>query len=135
MFKNIKIWDKENPDDDYYRKNYKDFTKSYATGNQNTITFYDSKVFNEEYAIDTIYHEIGHKIEEEEKIGSRRSYVNAQIRDYINTNIKHPTKYAENSLGEDFADSVMLYFNGNKTFKTTFKERSNVIDSYIKRRA
>ena len=101
-----------NPQDKYWRKQYKGFTHSYATGGA-VITFYrhDGPHSPVGYR-DAMSHEIGHQIDRALGNGTYYSlgtdWMAATAADKLLTGKDAVTKYGENSPKEDFAESIML---------------------------
>lgn len=100
----------KNPQDRFWKKKYKNFTRSYATGGS-VITFYRHDTAHDiPYAKGAMIHEIGHQIDR--KVGNGGNYSllkdwqNAMAMDKIQSGIKSLTSYGENSAAEDFAESL-----------------------------
>ena len=132
----IEFVDYENPQDSYWRKVYKDFDRSYATGG-NTITFYKYEYAHDmDYVIETYCHEAGHYIDKKiATIGINYSeeyeWQNAMMKDERISGEKSPTAYGENSSGEDFAESISEYVKDKKKFKSNFPNRALIIEQIL----
>ena len=133
----IEFVDYYNPMDEYWRKVYKNFTRSYATGGDK-ITFYRyTKPHNNQYVIDTYCHEIGHHIDTKLlKSGKRFSesiiWLDAINKDLSISNKKSCTIYGENSACEDFAESIMEYVKDPTKFAELFPNRAKLLSHLFK---
>lgn len=127
--------DYPNPEDEYWRKVYKNFTKSYATGGSE-ITFYAHVGHDDDCVVRTYCHEAGHYIDlcnstEGRQYSHCGDWQEAMVIDYKNGKRKHPTKYASNADPEDFAESVAEYCINGVQFKKRFPNRSALIDRLL----
>lgn len=101
-----------NPNDKYWRKQYKNFTHSYATSGA-AITFYrHDRPHDGPYFREAMSHEIGHQIDRTLGNGTYYSlgteWMAATAADKVLTGKDAVTTYGENSPKEDFAESIML---------------------------
>lgn len=130
--KTVEFVDYYNPQDDYWKKIYKNFTHSYATGGEK-ITFYRFEYpHDERHVIRTYCHEIGHHIDTEiasqYRFSSEDLWTEAMKQDIIKSNKKSPTEYGENSCVEDFAESIAEYIADKKSFKENFPNRAAILE-------
>ncbi len=128
----IYIVDYQNPCDAYWRKHYKGFTRSYATGGD-AITFWAYPMHDDEYLRGTLCHETGHYIDKQ--MATNKAYYSDESEwqdaitlDYRNCGQAHPSKYAANSNGEDFAESVKGYALDKDSFAKRFPTRTGILD-------
>lgn len=131
--KTIEFVDYYNPKDSYWRRAYKNFTHSYATGGD-SITFYRwDHSHNDGYVIRTYCHETGHFIDRNMQNSSGIWYsddtewTQAMKNDIIKTKKKSVTKYGENSNHEDFAESCAEYIKDISEFKKAFPHRAELL--------
>ena len=111
---------------------YKGFTRSYATGG-NAITFWAYPTHDDEYLRGTLCHETGHYIDRQIATSKVRysdefEWQDAITLDYRSSGQAHPSKYAANSNGEDFAESVKGYAMDKDSFAKQFPARSGILD-------
>ena len=134
--KTIEFVDYYNPMDSYWKKHYKGFTHSYATGGD-TITFYRYDYeHDEDYVIRTYCHESGHFIDTSLPNTSGRycedaAWTKAMADDIIVSGKKSPTLYGQNAKAEDYADSVSEYVHDKDAFKRDFPNRAKLLESII----
>ena len=135
--KTIEFVDYYNPQDSYWKKKYKNFTHSYATGGD-TITFYRyDRLHNDDYVIRTYCHESGHYIDKSLSVNGIRyaessEWTKAMTDDKMVSGSKSVTTYGENSNVEDFAESVAEYIRDNSTFIKKFPNRAKLIEQILK---
>lgn len=128
----IEFVDYYNPQDSYWKKVYKNFKHSYATGGEK-ITFYRyGREHNDEYVIRTYCHEAGHYIDaqiamREKGFSSEDLWTEAMKQDIIKSGKKSPTKYGENAPTEDFAESVAEYISDTQAFEESFPSRASLL--------
>lgn len=127
--------DYENPEDAHWRRVYKNFSKSYATGGDE-ITFYAYTGHDDDYVVRTFCHEAGHYIDSSNSKGgrsysSRFDWQDAMANDYKQKGSSHPTQYASNSNSEDFAESVAEYSINGVQFRQDFPSRASLLDSLL----
>ena len=127
--------DYENPEDAYWRRKYKNFSRSYATGGDE-ITFYAHTGHDDDYVVRTFCHEAGHYIDSSNSKGgknfsSRFDWQDAMASDYSQMGNSHPTSYASNSNSEDFAESVAEYSINGVQFRRDFPSRASLLDSLL----
>ena len=127
--------DYENPEDAYWRRKYKNFSRSYATGGDE-ITFYAHTGHDDDYVVRTFCHEAGHYIDSSNSKGgknfsSRFDWQDAMASDYSQMGNSHPTSYASNSNSEDFAESVAEYSINGVQFRQDFPSRASLLDSLL----
>lgn len=134
----IEFVDYYNPADSYWRKIYKNFPHSYATGGDE-ITFYRyDHPHQDDYVIRTYCHEAGHLIDitlstHGNKFSEENLWTNAMKNDIIASGKKSPTTYGENSCVEDFAESVAEFVKDETGFTRQFPNRAKIIKSIIKK--
>ena len=127
--------DYENPNDAYFRRKYKNFSRSYATGGD-VIAFYAHTGHDDDYVVRTFCHEAGHYIDLSNSKGgtnfsSRFDWKDAMASDYSQMGNSHPTSYASNSNSEDFAESVAEYSINGVQFRQDFPSRASLLDSLL----
>lgn len=133
--KTIQFVDYYNPQDSYWKKMYKNFGHSYATGGQ-TITFYRHDYpHNDAYVINTYCHEAGHFIDTNRGTNGRFSsealWTKAMADDIVVSGKKSCTAYGENSATEDFAESVAEYVKDKTGFEKNFPNRAAILATII----
>lgn len=133
--KTIQFVDYYNPQDSYWKKVYKNFGHSYATGGQ-TITFYRHDYpHNDAYVINTYCHEAGHFIDTNRGTNGRFSsealWTKAMADDIVVSGKKSCTAYGENSATEDFAESVAEYVKDKTGFEKNFPNRAAILATII----
>lgn len=133
--KTIEFVDYYNPQDTYWRKTYKNFTHSYATGGQK-LTFYRYDYPHDDaYVVRTYCHEAGHLIDINLGVNGRLSagkdWTDAMNSDIISSGKKSPTAYGENSPTEDFAESVAEFVSDRNAFKKLYPARFAILDKII----
>lgn len=135
--KQIIFQDVHNPQDKYWRKRYKKFRGSYATGG-NDINFwrYDYP-HNDDYVVRTYCHEIGHKVDTDNSVnGTRFSeytwWTDAMAEDKKLSGQKSVTVYGENTNSEDFAESMAEFVRDPDAFRKTFPNRAKIIDIFLR---
>lgn len=132
----IEFVDYYNPVDDYWKKIYKNFTQSYATGGDK-ITFYRYDWNHDpDYVVRTYCHEAGHYIDQtlgvnKVNFSSEKMWTDAMKEDIIISKRKSPTEYGENANVEDFAESIAEYVSGRETFSRTFPNRAEIIKAIL----
>lgn len=130
--KTIEFVDYFNPMDSYWKKRYKNFAHSYATGGDK-ITFYRNDYpHDDDYVVRTYCHESGHYIDKQ--ITSTRTAFSAESlwteavkKDIIVSGMNAPTTYGENSPAEDFAESIAEYVADTKAFEAVFPNRASIL--------
>lgn len=142
----VVLYDKDNPDDEYWRKVYKGFTRSFATGGPGVITFYAnsgrSKASVLSDAAGAIAHESGHNYDYAEKrlrknkkgikyISDSDEWQAAMEADAAINGKKSPTTYGENAACEDFADSIRTFYENEDYMREHFPNRSRLLLRYI----
>lgn len=136
--KTVEVVDYYNPRDVYWRKQYKNFGHSYATGGEQ-ITMYRSDHHDLDYLLHTYCHEGGHYIDYHlpgtdlnNRYCQQPEWLEAMKKDLATSGKKSWRAYGENSVLEDFADSVGYYTTKYDEFKTTFPERTKLLDKILK---
>ena len=135
----IIVQDVYNPQDAYWRKQYKNFSHSYATGGDD-ITFWRYDYWHDlDYLVKTLSHEMGHHIDYtvkvpqgESRTSESKEWLNAMAADLATSGKKSPTTYGENRSTEDFAESVAEMAKDLQQFKTTFPERFALLEEILK---
>ena len=132
----IIVVDYSNPEDSFWKKVYKTFTNSWATGNVKEITFYSSqKNHNLAQVTRAIIHEIGHRIDLlEGNISAGKDWIEAMADDQTRTGFKSPTTYGENSNREDFAESLAGFEYNRTEFEKVFTNRALIIKMLLSRK-
>lgn len=134
--KRIYFVDYLNPQDDYWRKTYKNFSRSYATGGE-YITFWAYTDHDFYYVRTSMVHEMGHGIDrystgEGGKISLSEIWKKAMASDKKVSKMKSPTKYGENSNAEDFAVSLENFVMSPNWFEENFPNRTKIIKDILK---
>ena len=137
--KTVQFVDYYNPADTFYRKNYKNFKHSYATGGKQ-ITFYRWDFpHDNNYVVQTYCHEAGHYIDatlpgasKANRYSSQAEWQLAMAKDFITSGKKSWRAYGENAAVEDFADSCAHYVLDHDLFVATFPERAKLLDKILK---
>ena len=129
--KRIQFVDYYNPQDSYWKKVYKNFPHSYATGGSD-ITFYRYDYpHDDDYVIRTFCHEGGHFIDKNISLGTRFcegvEWTKAMADDKIVSGKDSPTTYGKNAKVEDFAESVAEYVADQNSFKKYFPNRARLL--------
>lgn len=130
--KTIEFVDYYNPQDAFWKKHYKNFEQSYATGGDK-ITFYRyDNPHDDAYVVRTYCHEAGHYIDKE--IASQQRYFSSEElwteaikQDIIKSGRRSPTGYGENAPAEDFAESIAEYVANPKEFEKSFPNRASLL--------
>ena len=135
MQREVYFVDYENPQDAYWRKRYKNFTGSYATGGEE-ITFYASASHDDDYVVRTYCHEAGHYIDAKNGTKKNRAsnltkWKRAMNDDLEFSGLAHPTRYAANANTEDFAESLAEYCMNGVSFRKNFPNRAAVLDGIL----
>lgn len=134
--KNIEFVDYYNPDDSYWKRVYKNFTHSYATGGDK-ITFYRyDRPHDSDYVVRTYCHEAGHYIDTNLSVSGGRfseekEWQKAIAEDKKLSGSKSPTAYGENSPAEDFAESIAEYVQNAKEFSKNFPNRASILKNKV----
>lgn len=136
--KTVEVVDYYNPEDAYWRKTYKDFDHSYATGGDK-ITIYRSSYHDLDYLVTTYCHEGGHYIDytlpgtsEVDRYCEQSLWQTAMKKDLATSGKNSWRAYGENSPLEDFADSVGYYVTHHDYFAKIFPERTKLLDIILK---
>ena len=107
----IEILDYENPRDPHWRQLYKNFTKNYMTG----VSSSNSHAWSGSWSSETT------------------EWKTAMSEDLkVNGGMKSMREYGENSVHEDFADSIGCYSTQNAWFRKNFSNREKIIDDKLK---
>lgn len=134
--KTIEFVDYYNPQDTKWRKLYKNFRHSYATGGAK-ITFYRYDYpHNDDYVVRTFCHEAGHLIDTTKATNSSRFsaeslWTKAMADDKLLNGKKSCTKYGENANTEDFAESIAEYVKDKVAFTKDFPNRAAILATII----
>lgn len=136
--KQIQVLDYYNPQDANWRKVYKNFPHSYATGGTSGVTFYRYDYdHDDDYLVRTLCHEIAHVADESIKTTSGKRFCDdvewtqAMADDLKHSGKKSPTAYGENANTEDLAESVATYTMDHEWFMQNFPNRAKVLEKYI----
>ena len=135
--KTIEFVDYYNPQDSYWKKKYKNFTHSYATGGD-TITFYRyERPHDLDYVVKTYCHEAGHYIDKTLGVNGvsyaeSSVWTKAMTDDKMVSGNKSVTKYGENSKAEDFAESLAEFIRDYSTFVQKYPNRAKLIEQILK---
>lgn len=135
--KQIIFQDVHNPQDKYWRKRYKKFRGSYATGGDGINFWRYDHPHNDDYVVRTYCHEIGHKVDTDNSVnGTRFSeytwWTDAMAEDKKVSGQKSVTVYGENANSEDFAESVAEFVKNPDVFRKMFPNRAKIIDIFLR---
>lgn len=135
--KQIIFQDVHNPQDKYWRKRYKKFRGSYATGGDDINFWRYDYPHNDDYVVRTYCHEIGHKVDTDNSVnGTRFSeytwWTDAMAEDKKVSGQKSVTVYGENANSEDFAESMAEFVKNPDAFRKTFPNRAKIIDIFLR---
>lgn len=135
--KQIIFQDVHNPQDKYWRKRYKKFRGSYATGGDDINFWRYDHPHNADYVVRTYCHEIGHKVDTDNSVnGTRFSeytwWTDAMAEDKKVSGQKSVTVYGENANSEDFAESVAEFVKNPDVFRKMFPNRAKIIDIFLR---
>lgn len=136
--KRIIVNDVYNPQDSYWKKVYKNFSRSYATGGD-TINFWRDNHHTVDYiAVETLPHEMAHFIDWQGKyptgnrISNGQDWTNAMQLDLSVSGMSSPTQYGRNSNTEDFAESFTELVKDAAKFEKMFPNRFGIIKGILK---
>lgn len=135
--KTIEFVDYYNPQDSYWKKVYKNFSRSYATGGD-TITFYRHDTpHNADYVVRTYCHEAGHFIDKNFlknglKYSESPAWVKAMADDKAASGSVSVTTYGKNSNVEDFAESLAEFIRDQAAFKKSYPNRAQLLELVLK---
>ena len=135
--KQIIFQDVHNPQDKYWRKRYKKFRGSYATGGDDINFWRYDYPHNDDYVVRTYCHEIGHKVDTDNSVnGTRFSeytwWTDAMAEDKKVSGQKSVTVYGANANSEDFAESMAEFVKNPDAFRKTFPNRAKIIDIFLR---
>lgn len=138
--KRVVVVDYNNPEDTKWRKKYKHFSRSYATGGDDITIYRSSKQHNLDYLFHTYLHEGGHYIDytlpgtdRTNRYSEQSSWKSAMARDLISSGKKSYRLYGENSPREDFADSVGYFVEDEQGFTRLFPARAKLLKTILKK--
>lgn len=128
----IEFVDYYNPQDSYWKKQYRNFTHSYAIGGDKITFFRYDHPHDQDYLLRTYSHEAAHFVDKNtattmSKFSLETEWTNAMKDDKIISNKKSCTFYGENSNIEDFAESVSCFVDDRKSFEKDFPNRAKII--------
>lgn len=135
--KQIIFQDVHNPQDKYWRKRYKKFRGSYATGGDDINFWRYDHPHNDDYVVRTYCHEIGHKVDTDNSVNDTRFseytwWTDAMAEDKKVSGQKSVTVYGENANSEDFAESVAEFVKNPDVFRKMFPNRAKIIDIFLR---
>ncbi len=106
--KEAQVSPNQNPDDAYWEEAYNmPGFSSAATGGNNGVTFYPKKTpWTQEFTDSTMIHEGGHTYSRDlwKDPATMKGWDDA-----IKSDLSSPSRYADNSPGEDFSESLVMY--------------------------
>ena len=136
--KTIIVQDVYNPQDTYWRKHYRNFSHSYATGGDEITFWRYDYAHDADYLVKTLSHEMGHYIDytvngadRTDRNSTRQEWTDAMASDLSTSGKKSPTKYGENSPLEDFAESMAGIVEDINKFKADFPERFKFLEKIL----
>ena len=135
--KQIIFQDVHNPQDKYWRKRYKKFRGSYATGGDDINFWRYDYPHNDDYVVRTYCHEIGHKVDTDNSVNDTRFseytwWTDAMAEDKKVSGQKSVTVYGENANSEDFAESMAEFVKDPDAFRKKFPNRAKIIDIFLR---
>lgn len=136
--KTIEFVDYYNPQDSYWKKKYKNFNHSYATGGGDEITFYRyDHDHDPDYVVRTFCHESGHHIDQKMaengvRFANTPKWTEAMAKDKVLSNLDSPTTYGANAPAEDFAESIAEYVSDKDKFTKLFPNRAKIVEDILK---
>jgi len=123
-----------NPSDAYWAKEYNTpgFTSA-ATGGASGVTFYPSNNWSQEFTDSTMIHEGGHTYSQSLWKDPKTK---AAWQKAIDADKRAPSSYAENAIGEDFSESLVMYSLSKGTkceavAKQLFPNRYKALDGLV----
>ena len=130
----IHVVDRYNPNDAYWRKTYKNFTKSYMTGGK-TITIYRHDYEHDmDYMLESLRHEMGHGVDSQNGwFSDGQEWADARAADkaFSGGVAESVSDYGKNSNHEDFAESVMKYTGSPTAFTAAFPNRAKILERLV----
>jgi hypothetical protein len=135
--KRVEFVDYYNPQDSYWRKRYKNFRHSYATGGGDEITFYRyDHSHDPDYVVRTYCHESGHYIDNKLtqngiRFSNSPKWADAMSKDKVVSSLDSPTTYGANAPAEDFAESIAEYVADKDKFTKNFPNRAKVLEGIL----
>lgn len=132
----VYVVDYPNPRDDYWRKKYKAFSRSYATGGSD-MTFWAHTGHDYDHVRHAVVHEAAHGIDRDMRTkkgtwySDRAAWRRAQNADHAVSGRWYPTAYGANSQHEDFAESFAMYYRDRERFGEDFPNRMALIESIL----
>lgn len=120
--------DQSNKDDEFWKKQYNNPNHvSLASAGRGGITVYGDNFMS----LNSMSHEMGHNMATG-KWGNTRPPEGSDYRNAIESGETVPSAYGANSPDEDFAESVMMYFQPTDTLQSRHPKRWSVVDRLMK---
>lgn len=132
--KMIEVLDYENPEDAYWKKEYKNFSSSYMTGDTKISVYKYQSKHRDGYLTETFIHEVGHYIDilsDGTCFSESQTWREAMRKDWITSGEPSPTEYGTNSNAEDFAESVVQYSADRNQFEKYFPNRYRLLQMIL----
>jgi hypothetical protein len=126
--KNIIFTMQKNKDDAYWKKIYKNFTGSLATGGDGNIVVYRGRSLDTSDAAHEMGHNLAFSVYGDAKPIIGTDFYNLASGWATGLTEGPMSQYAKNSYAEDFAESVKYYVVDRGRMKIDFPERFKVID-------
>ena len=132
----IVVHDVYNPQDAYWRKMYRNFSHSYATGGDSIDFWRWDYAHDPDYLVKTFTHEMGHWIDWDGHYGTNRvsesqRWLDAMAADLASGGRESPTSYGENSSVEDFAESISELARDFDAFRIDFPNRYAILEEML----
>lgn len=134
----IDLVDYENPQDEYWRARYENFSSSFAVGGNGRITFFKNNSESLDVdLLDTLLHESGHCMDS--KVTGRDGvwysettpWTRARISDKSLNGLDSVTSYGANSPKEDFAESIREYVQNPVKIDEKFPNRAKLLKELL----
>lgn len=137
----IEVVDYDNPDDDYWRKIYKHYTRADASTDGKGVYIWKQEYpYDMTYWLNVLCHEGGHNIDwnipgysREHPYSQSDAWKTAMERDFNRSGHKSSTDYGESSPQEDFAESVAYYITEHAVFARAFPNRTKLLDELFEK--
>ena len=130
----IEVLDYANPQDDYWREVYKNFSSSYMTGGDRISIYKYTRPHDVDYMVHSFAHESAHgmdRMPDGSRFSETSTWDRAMRKDLGVSGKKSPTTYGENANAEDFAESMAMYTKDPEGFVRDFPERARIIKTIL----
>ena len=128
----IEVLDYGNPRDSYWARVYNmPGFQTYMTGGER-LSIYGATYHGDDYRHGALIHEVGHWIDRSDDglshFSHKKAWNIAMQKDYTTCGKKSPTTYGEVENTEDFAESLMSYYQNRDAFVRDFPERARILN-------